>query len=54
MKIDRNPHPKPYDFTGTIGIGIYAKRETRPTMNAHEFINFELELHLNDPYIPTK
>ena len=31
----------------------FAKSETRPTINPHEFINHELEFNLNNPYIPT-
>jgi hypothetical protein len=26
--------------------------ETRPTMNAHDFINYEVEFDLHNPYIP--
>jgi hypothetical protein len=31
---------------------VTAKSETRYTMNAHEFIKYELEIDLNNPYIP--
>ena len=30
----------------------FVESETKPTMNAHEFINYELELDLRNPYIP--
>ena len=30
----------------------FAKSETRPTMIEHEFVNYELEFDLNNPYIP--
>ena len=30
---------------------VYAKREIGPTMNAHEFINYELKFNLSDHYI---
>ena len=30
---------------------IYVESETRPTMNSHEFINYEIRIDLNDPYI---
>ena len=29
---------------------VSVESETRPTMNAHEFINYELEYDLNNPY----
>jgi hypothetical protein len=31
---------------------VTAKSETIYTMNAHEFIKYELEFDLNNPYIP--
>jgi hypothetical protein len=43
---------KPYDLTITIDIGRYAKSETRPIMIAHEFINYEMEIDLKNPYVP--
>lgn len=33
---------------------VFAKNETRPTMNVHKFINYELEFHLNNLYISIK
>jgi hypothetical protein len=32
----------------------YVESQTRPTINTHEFINYELEYNLNNPYRPTK
>ena len=29
---------------------VFKESESRPTMNAHEFINHELEFDLNNPY----
>ena len=31
---------------------VSKESESWPTMNAHEFINYELEFDLNNPYIP--
>jgi hypothetical protein len=31
---------------------VFTDNETRPTMNAHEFIKDELEIELNNPHIP--
>ena len=31
---------------------VSAESETRPITNAHEFINYELEFVLNNPYTP--
>ena len=33
---------------------VSKESESGPTMNAHEFINYELEFDLNNPYIPPK
>ena len=30
---------------------VFAESETEPTMNVHEFISYELECDLNNPYI---
>ena len=31
---------------------VHAKREIGPNMNAHEFIDYELEFDLSNPYMP--
>lgn len=31
---------------------VFAKSEARSTMNAHEFINYEIEFYLHNLYIP--
>ena len=33
---------------------LFKDSESGHTMNAHEFINYELEFDINDPYIPTE
>ena len=33
---------------------VFTKSEIVPTMNAHEFTNYELEFNQNNPQIPTK
>lgn len=44
-------NPKPYYLTETIGIAI-CRSEIKSTLNAHEFINYELKFDLNNPYKP--
>ena len=31
---------------------VFKENEIGPPMNAHEFNDYELEIHLNNPYIP--
>ncbi len=31
---------------------VFAESETGPTMNAHEFINYDVESTLSNPYVP--
>ena len=33
---------------------VSKESETGPTMNAHDFINYELKFYLNNPYTPTE
>ena len=46
-----NPNPKLLTTLLEHLALVYVESEIGPTMNAHEFINYELEVDLNNPYI---
>jgi hypothetical protein len=50
-EVDKNLDPVyPTTVLGQLAL-VIAEIETRPTLNAHEFINNELEFDLNSSYI---
>lgn len=59
---DWNPNPKPKSYFSTLNpttlleqlAFVFAKSATRPTMNAHAFMNYEHEFDLTNSYVPTK
>jgi hypothetical protein len=56
LTIHLNPNFKTLNPTTLLNqlAFVFAKSETKPTMNAYEFIKHELECDLSNSYIATK
>ena len=52
-EIDINLYPGPTILLEQSAL-VYVKSAIGPTMNTHEFITYELDFNLNNPYLPTK
>ena len=51
MKLSETLNLNPTTLLQQLAL-VVANSEIGPAMNAHEFINYELEFDINNPYIP--
>lgn len=52
-EIDKSTNTKPYYLLEQLAL-VVVESETRPTVNAHKFIHYELKFDLNNHYTPIR